>query len=102
MGRKSKDDAPNPNVVANRDILQRLNFLYQASQYLGTLSYTPIASTAPSCEADFSAVETQAIEVSPADKRAPRRKKHATSAADLAAVYVGDMRQVGQKAMMRM
>ncbi|KLO18402.1 Rpr2-domain-containing protein [Schizopora paradoxa] len=44
MGKKgsksqgAKDDAPNPEAVPNRDILQRLNFLYQASFYLTELS----------------------------------------------------------------
>lgn len=34
MAKKPRDDAPNPHSVANRDIIQRLNFLYQASVYL--------------------------------------------------------------------
>ncbi|KAI0256061.1 hypothetical protein BJV78DRAFT_1168913 [Lactifluus subvellereus] len=38
MGKKNKDEAPNPNNVVNRDILQRLNFLYQASAYLESVS----------------------------------------------------------------
>ncbi|KAH8979127.1 hypothetical protein EDB92DRAFT_1981313 [Lactarius akahatsu] len=38
MGKKNKDEAPNPNGVVNRDILQRLNFLYQASAYLESIS----------------------------------------------------------------
>ena len=35
-----KNDVPNPNLttVVNRDIIQRLNFLYQASVYLSSCS----------------------------------------------------------------
>ncbi len=43
MGRKgkdkgAKDEVPPTDAVPNRDILQRLNFLYQASAYLTELS----------------------------------------------------------------
>ena len=41
MAKKSKDEVPNPNSVSNRDILQRLNFLYQASVLLGTAHVPP-------------------------------------------------------------
>lgn len=40
MGKKGKDgeaQAPNPNGVTNRDIIQRMNFLYQASVYMNAL-----------------------------------------------------------------
>ena len=30
MGKKLKNDVPNPSSVSNRDVIQRLNFLYQA------------------------------------------------------------------------
>jgi len=40
MGKKSKNDAPNPNRVANREVMQRLNYLYQASVYLNSISAT--------------------------------------------------------------
>ncbi|KAH9993979.1 hypothetical protein BJV77DRAFT_996287 [Russula vinacea] len=38
MGKKNKGALPNPSNIANRDILQRLNFLYQASVYLESIS----------------------------------------------------------------
>ena len=42
MGKnKNKDQAPNPNNVSNRDIIQRLNFLYQASVFLNAMSSQP-------------------------------------------------------------
>ena len=33
---KKSNDVPNPNSVINRDVIQRLNFLYQASVYLSS------------------------------------------------------------------
>ncbi|KAJ8518606.1 hypothetical protein ONZ45_g4362 [Pleurotus djamor] len=38
MAKKSKDEAPNPQAVVNRDIIQRMNFLYQASGYLASIN----------------------------------------------------------------
>jgi RNase P subunit RPR2 len=40
MAKKTKNDAPNPNRVANREVMQRLNYLYQASVYLNSISAT--------------------------------------------------------------
>ncbi|KAL1734692.1 RNAse P Rpr2/Rpp21/SNM1 subunit domain-containing protein [Schizophyllum commune] len=42
----AKDAAPNFGAVANRDLLQRMNFLYQSSAYLNTIiPQTPSSST---------------------------------------------------------
>ena len=41
MAKKPKDDVPNPNNVANREILQRMNFLYQASVLLNHTNAHP-------------------------------------------------------------
>ena len=43
MGKKQKEETPNINATPNRDIIQRLNFLYQASVYLQSIE--PSAST---------------------------------------------------------
>ncbi|KAL7281541.1 hypothetical protein ACG7TL_004858 [Trametes sanguinea] len=42
MGKKNKDQEPAVNLssVANRDVIQRINFLYQASTYLNSISQT--------------------------------------------------------------
>ncbi|KAK0438336.1 RNAse P Rpr2/Rpp21/SNM1 subunit domain-containing protein [Desarmillaria tabescens] len=72
MAKKSKDEAPNPNNVPNRDIIQRLNFLYQASVYLNG--------------------------VSPPQKR--KQKRVTTS--DLSRSYVSSMKIVGQKTTVKM
>ncbi|KAK0201592.1 RNAse P Rpr2/Rpp21/SNM1 subunit domain-containing protein [Desarmillaria ectypa] len=72
MAKKSKDEVPNPNSVPNRDIIQRLNFLYQASVYLnGVTSQSP-----------------------------PQRKRVTTS--DLSRSYVSSMKIVGKKTTVKM
>ncbi|PBK74610.1 Rpr2-domain-containing protein [Armillaria solidipes] len=72
MAKKSKDETPNANSVPNKDIIQRLNFLYQASVYLnGVPSQSP-----------------------------PRRKRVTTS--DLSRSYVSSMKIVGQKTVVKM
>jgi ribonuclease P protein subunit RPR2 len=38
MGKKAKNDDPNPNRIANREVMQRLNYLYQASFYLNSIA----------------------------------------------------------------
>ncbi|KAK0244448.1 Rpr2-domain-containing protein [Armillaria nabsnona] len=72
MAKKPKDETPNANSVPNKDIIQRLNFLYQASVYLnGVTSQSP-----------------------------PRRKRVTTS--DLSRSYVSSMKIVGQKTVVKM
>ncbi|VDC01319.1 unnamed protein product [Peniophora sp. CBMAI 1063] len=47
MAKKSRaDEPPNPSSVANRDMLQRMNFLYQASAFLQTASLS-LPQTSP-------------------------------------------------------
>ncbi len=72
MAKKPKDETPNANSVPNKDIIQRLNFLYQAGVYLnGVTSQSP-----------------------------PRRKRVTTS--DLSRSYVSSMKIVGQKTVVKM
>ncbi|KAK0464735.1 RNAse P Rpr2/Rpp21/SNM1 subunit domain-containing protein [Desarmillaria tabescens] len=72
MAKKSKDEAPNPNNVPNRDIIQRLHFLYQASVYLDG--------------------------VSPPQKKKQKR----VTISDLSRSYVSSMKIVGQKTTVNM
>ncbi|KAL4074224.1 RNAse P Rpr2/Rpp21/SNM1 subunit domain-containing protein [Scleroderma yunnanense] len=73
MGKnKNKDQVPNPNNVANRDIIQRLNFLYQASVLLNTI---------PSSR-------SQSLQ--------RNRNKHVTPS-ELSRSYIDTMKTVGQK-----
>ncbi|KAF7969067.1 hypothetical protein HWV62_28419 [Athelia sp. TMB] len=89
MPKKPKDDAPNASGVANRDILQRLSFLYQASVYLAAAA--PHPAPIPS--------DPQPKEITP---KAKRRKRPVLSTADLARSYVRSMRAVGQKTTTKM
>ncbi|KAI0823617.1 Rpr2-domain-containing protein [Trametes gibbosa] len=97
MGKKNKDQEPiaNLNGVANRDIIQRINFLYQASTYLNTISQT-LTSTS----ADTNIQTT----LQPSKGRSKKKQKlrHPKDAAELSRSYVGTMRTVGQKTMVRM
>ena len=96
MAKKSKDDAPNPNSVSNRDILQRLNFLYQASALLGTASTPPGPPARAPLPATLKGKERK--------REMKRRSKtrHATDPAELSRAYVRSMRMIGQKTNMRM
>ncbi|KAF8894350.1 RNAse P Rpr2/Rpp21/SNM1 subunit domain-containing protein [Gymnopilus junonius] len=115
MVKKQKEETPNVNATANRDVIQRLNFLYQASVYL--------QSTAPSaqpkgkgCQIDETldgdnpmAPDAQLHE--PSNHKAAlikpfktkqRRKVNTKDTGDLARSYVQSMRVVGQKTTVKM
>jgi ribonuclease P protein subunit RPR2 len=83
MGKKNKDNIPNPNSVANRDIIQRLNFLYQASVLLNGMTTDPPSQVPSLCEAD--------------DEHNPpkKRTKRVVSTADLSRSYVDTMKVIG-------
>ncbi|KAK0485338.1 Rpr2-domain-containing protein [Armillaria luteobubalina] len=72
MARKAKDGTPNANSVPNKDIIQRLNFLYQASVYLNGVT-----------------------------SQSPRRRKRVTTG-DLSRSYVTSMKVVGRKTVVKM
>ncbi|KAH8119363.1 Rpr2-domain-containing protein [Phellopilus nigrolimitatus] len=118
MAKKNKDDAPNPNSIPNRDIIQRLNFLYQASTYLNGLGASqPQAgpSNAPpeAAKNDKGAKQEgseklqenaddgtqKGIKSSDTRKRPGKRK---ATAHDLARSYVKSMKIIGQKTNVKM
>jgi len=107
MGKKQKEDVPNINSVANRDIIQRLNFMYQASVYLQSLSTSasPADSTDQSgvspCEASGSITEPSSPRKAAKGKRRRviGRKKTVN---DLARSYVHALKIVGQKTTVKM
>ncbi|KAG1809428.1 RNAse P Rpr2/Rpp21/SNM1 subunit domain-containing protein [Suillus subaureus] len=86
MGKQNKDDIPNPSRVANRDIIQRLNFLYQASVLLNGMT------AGPSSQVLFSTCETDDTQDPPKE-----RQKRVVSTADLSRSYIDTMKIVGQK-----
>ncbi|KAG0700731.1 RNAse P Rpr2/Rpp21/SNM1 subunit domain-containing protein [Suillus ampliporus] len=86
MGKKNKDNIPNPNSVGNRDIIQRLNFLYQASVLLNGMTAGP-----------SSQVPSSPCEANDAQNAPKKRKKKVVSTSDLSRSYVDTMKAVGQK-----
>ena len=82
MAKKGKDDVPNPNSVSNRDIIQRLNFLYQAGVYMDTISSSSSASH-PTSSSNGQRIK-------------PNKKRKATTS-DLSKAYISSMKVVGQK-----
>lgn len=95
MAKKSKDDVPNPNSVMNRDILQRLNFLYQASQLLGTQIIPPPL-------AQESVPNRLKGKGRKREMRRRFKERHSTACEDLSRTYVKSMKAIGQKTNMRM
>ncbi|KAK7005809.1 RNAse P Rpr2/Rpp21/SNM1 subunit domain-containing protein, partial [Favolaschia claudopus] len=85
MAKKIKDDtqAPNPNNIVNRDIMQRLNFMYQASVYLSSVLPLPSPSTTTTPR-----------------KRAKRTRKMGVH--DLSKSYINSMKIVANKTMVKM
>ena len=116
MGKKNKGEAPNPSNIVNRDILQRLNFLYQASVYLESISRQSVGSQAVDTEAGPSgrtlggstAGEKPDLSTTPQSKTERRkgnreqRKGRVVRAADIGQGYVRAMRLISQKATVKM
>lgn len=113
MAKKSKDEAPNPNSVTNRDVLQRMNFLYQASAFLNNLVDEPSGST----PAEKAPTETTTTVSTPAmtftrDSRRQtkrkqqqeerRKKRHPATCEDLSRTYIRAMKSIGQKTNVRL
>lgn len=96
MGKKAKDEVPNLNSIANRDIIQRLNFIYQASVYLNGLPCEPgpppsqLPASDPPGEASGQA------------KFRKGWKKRKLTAEDLSKNYVKSMKTVGKKTVVKM
>ncbi|KAG8894999.1 hypothetical protein FRB99_000823 [Tulasnella sp. 403] len=102
MGKKQKEkvtDEPNPNSVKDRDVMQRLNFLYQTSVYLAQAS---------------GAKPTAAPGKSPGKQRKREGKNTKTrsddtikakgrqSLMDLSRLHTRNMKTIGNKAVLRM
>jgi ribonuclease P protein subunit RPR2 len=100
MVKKQKDDVPNPNSVANRDVIQRLNFLYQASVFMRSLSPTDDALllTPETTSADGAELSAKLLP----ELKSSRRKRRKLDTSELSRSYLKDMKQVGQKALVRM
>jgi hypothetical protein len=104
MGKnKNKDEIPNPNSVTNRDILQRLNFLYQASVLLNGIA--PIAPSLPPDDANHDGQPSPQPEIAEESAslsgKGPRRRRVVTTS-ELSRSYVDTMKSVGQKTNVKM
>jgi ribonuclease P protein subunit RPR2 len=112
MGKKQKEDVPNINSIANRDIIQRLNFMYQASVYLQSLStFASTSSTSSADSMDQSGVSPceasgSVTEPSSPPKAAKGKRKRVIgrkkTVNDLARSYVHALKVVGQKTTVKM
>ncbi|KAF8274578.1 RNAse P Rpr2/Rpp21/SNM1 subunit domain-containing protein [Lactarius quietus] len=117
MGKKNKGEAPNPNGVVNRDILQRLNFLYQASAYLDSISRqndahskarvdssmdTTQEAPANASGSAISSPPTAGLPKAQSARRERRRKRRVIQAADIGQGYARSMRLIGQKTTVKM
>ena len=119
MGKKNKGELPNSSNITNRDILQRLNFLYQASVYVDSISRkcggsVDTAAAGPPASDPGPSIDMMAVgEVAPSSTVSPskatrrkrdwdQRKGRTIRAADIGQGYVRAMRVIGQKTTVKM
>jgi ribonuclease P protein subunit RPR2 len=123
MAKKQNEATPNVNATANRDIVQRLNFLYQASVYLQFIA--PPAPPAPPAPMETTTrkgkakqtendKEDESMRMAVAQggslpsstARQGKKNKHKIgrkkTTGDLARSYIQCMRVVGQKTTVKM
>lgn len=111
MVKKQKDEGPNINSTPNRDIIQRLNFLYQASVYLQSLdspaseshsiSSGKVRSRGKNKESQITDDRSKQTHQDVSRKKKRKHKKKQTTG-DLARSYIQCMRVVGQKTTVKM
>lgn len=106
---KNKDEIPNPMSVTNRDILQRLNFLYQASVLMNSLAPSgsihrddddPLKS--PTTPNDKSTGTEESDPPSRPTKSREGKRRRIVSFEELSRSYVETMKSVGQKTNVKM
>ena len=105
MVKKQKDETPNINATPNRDIIQRLNFLYQASVYLQSLEPPiPISDTGKDKGKGKEPITDTHTSQHLSEKRKHNnlRRFRKQTTGDLARSYVQCMRVVGQKTTVKM
>lgn len=108
---KNKNEIPNPMSVTNRDILQRLNFLYQASVLLNGLAPPgsihrddddPVSSTTPNDKGDKGTGTGEGDPPSRHTKSQRKKRRRIVSFEELSRNYVETMKIVGQKTNVKM
>ena len=102
MAKKTKEDpVPTINSVQNRDIIQRLNYMYQAGTFLQALHTQNAASSSSSLEG------TKDEPISSKKRKGGKKKKTRrveglTTMGDLGRSYVRSMKVVGQRTTVKM
>ncbi|ESK92048.1 ribonuclease p 21kda subunit [Moniliophthora roreri MCA 2997] len=91
MTKKTKNDVPNLSNVANRDIMHRLNFLYQASVYLNSID-----------DSGSSSQKQPTPDVTQKSNRQKKRKSRRAGPKNLAKSYIDTMKLVSTKTIVRM
>ena len=106
---KNKDQIPNPTSVTNRDILQRLNFLYQASVLLNGLAPPNFIhrdandpSRSPTIPNDKDTGAEQQDSPARPNKSQRKKRRRVVSVAELSRSYVETMKSVGRKTNVKM
>ena len=117
MAKKTKEsgnETPNPSNIPNKDVLQRLNFLYQASNILsnitleGSSSPSPRASNTKTIKSGPVATGVeQHTATSIEDMGAKsigrkRRTRRQINTHSIARTLIGSMKAIGQKTNVRM
>jgi ribonuclease P protein subunit RPR2 len=115
MAKKEKEETPNVNATQNRDISQRLNFLYQASVYLQSIAPSTTSGLrsnkgkkreegrdANSTMMVVDEVSSNKLSGRPTVKKHGRRIGKKQTTGDLARSYIQCMRVVGQKTTVKM
>lgn len=105
MAKKRKDDVPNPNNVTNREVLQRMNFLYQASALLNHINAPkqPEQKVSKPVQLEQNWLYTPSRLESKAEKRKTRLvKRHPKTCEDLSKNYIQTMKAVGLKTNVRL
>jgi len=98
MAKKQQSAAPpNPHSVPNRDIMQRLNFLYQASTYLSSLAETEGRATS-TAKADGQSATSSDL----AGKGKQTDKAPLATPAYLSRAYVTSMKAISQKTVVKL
>ncbi|KJA28075.1 hypothetical protein HYPSUDRAFT_130038 [Hypholoma sublateritium FD-334 SS-4] len=110
MAKKQNEATPNVNATANRDVVQRLNFLYQASVYLQSIA-PPAPSHTPADNGKGKATQASVPHEAQGTSKLMSRKQRKTqrrvvgtkkTTGDLGRSYVQCMRAVGQKSTVKM
>jgi len=111
MVKKQKDDISSVSATPNRDIIQRLNFLYQASVYLQSISPSCTAAATTGSEAKDLVIDKsyeKVVEIADSTHNTMKKTKAKKSryktktSSDLARNYIHSMRLVAQKTTVKM